>query len=337
MDVFYVYDFNKPVTDYRQMFLYNHNRHNEFNLNLGYIKLGVENNAYRANLAFHAGTYVNDNYKTTQGILKSVFESNIGVLLHKKGNLWLDAGIFASHIGFESAVSADNWNLTRSVLAENSPYYLTGAKLTANPGGNLEAAVLICNGWQRISRLPGSSLPSVGTQLKYHKSDKLVLNWSTFIGTDDPDSTRRMRYFNNLYGQFRMNDRIGLIIGFDIGMQQRFLRSSKYDIWYSPVIIGRFSLNKKWKTALRVEYYADKTGIMINTGIPNGFNTAGFSINVDYTPVDNVICRLEGRWLHSKDNIFQLNNTFGKNNFILGTSIAIQFSHLLNKSLPDEM
>jgi hypothetical protein len=134
-----------------------------------------------------------------------------------------------------------------------------------------------------------------------------------------------------------MNDRIGLIIGFDIGMQQRFLRSSKYDIWYSPVIIGRFSLNKKWKTALRVEYYADKTGIMINTGIPNGFNTAGFSINVDYTPVDNVICRLEGRWLHSKDNIFQLNNTFGKNNFILGTSIAIQFSHLLNKSLPDEM
>ncbi|MBK8628485.1 MAG: outer membrane beta-barrel protein [Saprospiraceae bacterium] len=28
----------------------------------------------------------------------------------------MDAGIFPSHIGFESAISADNWTLTRSLL-----------------------------------------------------------------------------------------------------------------------------------------------------------------------------------------------------------------------------
>ena len=39
VDIFYVYDFNEPVTDYRQPFFYNHNRHNEFNLNLGIISL----------------------------------------------------------------------------------------------------------------------------------------------------------------------------------------------------------------------------------------------------------------------------------------------------------
>jgi hypothetical protein len=49
--------------------------------------------------------------------------------LSKKQNLWLDAGIMPSHIGFESAVSADCWTLTRSLLAENSPYYETGIKL----------------------------------------------------------------------------------------------------------------------------------------------------------------------------------------------------------------
>ncbi len=38
-DIFYVYDFNQPQGNYRQAFLFNHNRHNEFNLNLGLLKL----------------------------------------------------------------------------------------------------------------------------------------------------------------------------------------------------------------------------------------------------------------------------------------------------------
>jgi hypothetical protein len=41
-DVFYVYDFNQPQGLSRQPFLYNHNRHNEFNLNLGLLKLSIE-------------------------------------------------------------------------------------------------------------------------------------------------------------------------------------------------------------------------------------------------------------------------------------------------------
>jgi hypothetical protein len=63
VDVFYVYDFNRPTTTYRQpFFLYNHNRHNEFNFNLGMVKLSVEHPKYRTNPAFHAGTDSNDHY-----------------------------------------------------------------------------------------------------------------------------------------------------------------------------------------------------------------------------------------------------------------------------------
>src|SRR5688572_9097184 len=62
IDVYYAYDFNKPRTNYRQPFLYNHNRHNEFNLNLGFLKLSAIHSKYRANLALQAGTYPADNY-----------------------------------------------------------------------------------------------------------------------------------------------------------------------------------------------------------------------------------------------------------------------------------
>lgn len=127
-EVFYVYDFNQPQEGNRQSFLYNHNRHNEINLNLGFVKLGLEHTKYRANLALQSGTYSNDNYAAEPGLLQGLFEANIGVSLNKMNNLWIDVGILPSHIGFESAISFDNWTMTRSLLAENSPYFLSGAK-----------------------------------------------------------------------------------------------------------------------------------------------------------------------------------------------------------------
>ncbi|MDL2228494.1 porin [Bacteroidales bacterium OttesenSCG-928-K03] len=331
LDVFYVYDFNQPQGTERQPFLFNHNRHNEFNLNLGFVKLGLEHSKYRANLALQTGTYSNDNYSAEPGLLKNIFEANVGLSLNKKNNLWIDAGVFASHIGFESAISSDNWTMTRSLLAENSPYFLSGAKLTYNPNDKLEIAGLIVNGWQRIQRLQGNSLPSFGTQINYSPTEKISFNWSTFIGTVDPDTTRRMRYFNNFYGQFQFTDKFGLIAGFDIGTQQRTKNSSVYDLWFSPVLIGQFSIKKNWKTAIRAEYYQDETGIIIPTSTPNGFKTAGLSLNFDYSPTENIICRLEGRWLNSRDQIFETKTALTDNNFIIATSIAIRFSETIKK------
>ena len=329
-DVFHVYDFNEPQGTKRQSFLFNHNRHNEFNVNLGLIKLGLEHTKYRANVAFHAGTYVNDNYAAEPGLLKNIFEANVGISLSKKNKLWLDAGVFPSHIGFESAVSMDNWTLTRSLLAESSPYFLSGAKLTYNPNEKLELAALVVNGWQRIRRLQGNSMLSFGTQLNFTPSDKFTLNWSTFIGTDDPDLLRRMRYFNNLYGQFQITKKFGLIAGFDAGVQQAVKGSSSYEYWLSPVVIAQFAISKTWKTALRGEYYEDQWGVIIPTGTMNGFQTIGVSLNVDYAPAENVMCRLEGRWLNSKDNVFPTETTPTNNNFIIGASIAVRFSEALN-------
>lgn len=326
LDVFYVYDFNQPQGTERQAFLFNHNRHNEFNLNLGLIKFGLDHSKYRANFAMQAGTYANDNYVAEPGILKNIFEANVGLSLNKKNNLWIDAGVFASHIGFESAISMDNMTLTRSLLAENSPYFLSGAKLTFNPNDKWEIAGLIVNGWQRIQRLEGNSLPSFGTQVNFSPTEKVTLNWSTFIGTDDPDNTRRMRYFNNFYGQFQLSNKFDLIAGLDIGAQQRAKGSSTYDIWFSPVMIGQYRINKAWKIAIRAEYYQDETGVIIPTNTPNGFKTTGLSLNLDYSPIQNIFCRLEGRWLNSSDEIFEIKSAFSNSNFIIATSIAVRFS-----------
>lgn len=330
-DVFYVYDFNRPQGTERQPFLFNHNRHNEFNLNLGLLHLKVNHEKYRANFALQTGTYANDNYAAEPGLLKNIFEANVGISLNSENNLWLDAGVMPSHIGFESAISMDNMTLTRSLLAENSPYFLTGAKLSYNPSEKWEFAALVVNGWQRIQRLEGNALLSFGTQVNYSPTENFSFNWSTFIGTDDPDETRRMRYFNNLYGQLQVSDNFEFIAGFDLGAQQKTKGSSAYHFWLSPVIIGQLSLNENWKTAFRAEFYQDETGVIIPTNTTNGFQTTGFSLNLDYTPVQSIVCRIEGRLLNSKDPVFESASSFSQTNFFIATSMAIQFDALVNK------
>ncbi len=125
-EAYYSFDFNEPENHTKPGFLYNHNRHNELNLNLAFLKANYSSDRVRANVALMAGTYGQYNMAAEQELLKYVYEANVGVRVGK--NVWVDAGIMPSHIGFESAVSKDCYTLTRSIMAENTPYYEAGAK-----------------------------------------------------------------------------------------------------------------------------------------------------------------------------------------------------------------
>ena len=325
VDVFYVYDFNKPDTDYRQKFFFNHNRHNEFNINLGLLRTQVNHDKYRASLGLQVGTYAIDNYASESEVMRHIYEAYAGISLNKKNNLWIDAGIFGSHLGFESAISIDNLTLTRSLAAENSPYFLTGAKITYEPNEHWTYGFTIANGWQRIRRLPGNSMPSFGTQINYHVGDDLQINWSTLIGTDDPDSTRRVRVFNNLYSTFTLSEKVNMIAGFDIGIQQESKGSSGYHTWWTPVAIIQIDLNEKWATAFRAEYFGDENEVIISSESTVGFSTAAFSANIDYVPMPELACRLETRWLTSSKNVYAKDDSFIGDNFFIVASIAIRF------------
>lgn len=325
-EAYYQYDFNKPADNNRAGFIYSHNRHNEFNLNLGFIKVNYTAERVRANLALAAGTYMNANYAAEPGVFKNIFEANAGVRISKKKNLWIDAGIMPSHIGFESAVSKDCWNVTRSILADNSPYFEAGAKISyTTDDGKWLLSGMALNGWQRITRVSGNSLMSWGTQIQYKPSGKVLLNYSTFIGTDKPDSVRLSRFFHNIYGIFNITDKFGVTAGFDIGTEEKFPGSDDKNTWYSPVLILKYAFNNKWAIAGRVEHYNDKNGVIIATGSPNGFQTTGYSVNIDHSPFKNVLLRMELRNLSSKDAIFTKSSGITDNNTFITSSIAVSF------------
>jgi Putative beta-barrel porin-2, OmpL-like. bbp2 len=326
VEIYYSYDFNQPPTHDRPSFLFSHNRHNEVNLNLGFLKAEYAKDRVRGNFALMAGTYAQANLSAEPDVLKNVFEANVGFKLSEDKNLWVDTGIFPSHIGFESAIAKDCWTLTRSILAENSPYYETGGKISyTSDSGKWFVSGLILNGWQRIQRVEGNNPPAFGTQLTYKPNDGTTLNYSTFIGSDKPDSSRQWRYFHNLYGIFQIRPKIGVTAGFNIGWEQKSKGSGDYNNWFSPVVIVRYTVSERINITARSEYYQDENGVIISTGTPNGFKTVGYSANFDYLISDHMLWRIEGRGFQSKDDIFVSDGEPSSQNHFFTTSLAVWF------------
>ena len=233
-EAYYSFDLAQPDDHLRPGFFYSYNRHNEVNLNMGMIKLAYAKNNVRGNFSLMAGTYAQYNLAAEPELLRNVFEANAGVKLSKSKNLWLDAGIMPSHIGFESAIGKDCWNLTRSILADNTPYYEAGVRVSyTSDNGKWYASGLLLNGWQRIARVDGNNTPAFGTQLTYKPNSKTTLNWSTFVGNDKPDTVSQWRIFNNLYAQLQITDRFGVIVGCDIGVEQAASGDSS-SMWIDP-------------------------------------------------------------------------------------------------------
>jgi hypothetical protein len=271
-----------------------------------------------------AGTYAEYNMSGEQGLLKNVYESNMGIKISKNNNLWIDAGIMPAHIGFESVIGKDCMTLTRSILADNSPFYEAGVKIGyTSKSEKWYLAIIYLNGWQRIQKIDGNQTPAFGTQVTYKPSSSTTFNWSTYIGNEQADNNKKWRYFNNFYGQFKVSESINLIAGLDIGVQQSVKGSSAYDVWYSPVLMTQYKPTDKIQLAARGEYYQDEKGVIIKTGTSNGFKTYGFSANFDYLPINNVMVRIEARTLNSKDDIFLKNNSPTDSNVFITTSLSI--------------
>ncbi len=325
LETYYTYDFNKPSDNTRPSFIYSHNRNNEVNVNLAFIKANYQTEHVRGNLALALGSYMTANYAAESDVMKNAFEANAGVKLTKSANLWLDAGIFSSHIGFESAIAKDCWVLTRNISSENTPYFETGAKLTyTTHNQKLTATLLYLNGWQRIKRLDGNAKPAVGLQLTYKPNDKFALNYSNYLGYEGEDAVRTQRFYHNFYGILQLTDSFGITAGFDYGKQQVTKGSSIKKEVLSPVFIARYAFSPNWALAGRYEYYQDRDAMMVNGINPGGFKVNGYSLNIDYSPFTHTVLRLEGK-VYQGDEQFTRSTRSVDYNSSITTSLAISF------------
>jgi hypothetical protein len=326
VDGYYGYDFTGK-SQARPGFLYAHNRANEFALNNAVLGLRYDDGQVRGALGLHAGTYVEANYAAEPPVLRHLYEAYAGFRPFAK--TWLDLGIFGSHIGFESALSKDNWTLTRSIMAENSPYYESGARLTYEVGPKLTLTGLVLNGWQNLRET--NRAKAFGTQIQWKPTARLLVNSSTFYGNEQPpDSARRRRYFHDCYLSYAVTPRLGLAGVFDVGAQESGRRGQRADAWHAGALLLRYQLTSKWAAAARAEYYSAAHGVIVRSLRPGptdaNFRVRGASLNADYAPSAHVLVRLEGRLLGGPGRLFITNSGLPGHSYAnLTSSVALSF------------
>ncbi len=318
VETYFSYDFNRPETHERPDFLYNFKRHNEFSLNLGLLQVQYEQERVRGNLSLMTGNYAQYNLAGEPQWAQMIYEASVGIRLLDK--LWLDVGVMPSHIGFESAIGMDCWHLGRSLLAENSPYFLTGARFTYAHHEKLDVVVWLSNGWQNVQRNRRNQSLGMGVGLNYRPIEGLELNYANYFGNEYPHPLRLNRFFNNFYAQYQWRD-WGVTLGTDLGMEER-LFSNRFNFWYGTTVSLKRKVWEHLHIATRGEYYSDQAGVILDEGM----RLSGVSLNLDYKPVKNTVIRLEGRRFMSPEPVFERPAGFmSKGNSSITTSLAIKF------------
>lgn len=329
VDSYYAWDFDRPPR-FDRAYTTQAARHAEFNVNLAFVEARVTGPRYRGRLALQYGTSVQANYAgepriggiSGPSVSQFLQEATVGYELAHR--LWVDGGIFFAHTGYEGWISRDNLAYTRSLMADFSPYYEAGVKLTWSPSPALTSQLDLVNGWQDISNY--NTPPAAGVRIDYSPTSALTLSYDDFLGNAAPDSVpARVRFFNEVIGQFNPSLRWQLAAAFDVGLQGRSTQGAGAATWYGGAVFAKYHPTREVGVVGRVERYADPSQVIVQTGLPAAFRATGASLGVDVTPVTKVLWRTEVRGFRSKDAVWPSRTGTGhvRNDSFIVTSLAL--------------
>jgi hypothetical protein len=317
VDGYYAYDFNRPAGHDRP-FTTQAERHDEFNLNLAYAEVRYRSPNVRGRFAVQLGTSVQANYAAESdslagfpNLLPLIQEAYAGIAVTPR--LWIDGGIFFSHIGSEGWVSIDQPTYTRSLVADFSPYYEAGIRATWQALPSLVATAVVVNGWQNIAETNHDK--AAGVRLDWTASPALLLTYSNFLGREASAATgvHGLRFFHDFEARITPGPRLLVIPTVDFGTQAG-------DAWWGFSLAGRYAVASALAVNGRVERYDDAGGV-----IAPGLRTNGASAGIDLSR-GPAMWRTEVRgFFGARDAIFPARGGPRSSDVAAVTSLALRF------------
>jgi hypothetical protein len=336
VDTYYAFDFGRPA-GFDRVFTTQAARHDEFNINLAYVAGSLTSERVRGRLALQAGTSVQSNYASEPAIgvvsgaplSRHIQEATAGAPLAP--SLWIDGGVYFSYIGLESWISRDNPTYTRSLVAEYTPYYLSGVHLTWQPRigtvrrphapqqvgtSPLTVQLHVMNGWQNVSE--NNHGKAMGVRIDWQVSPAVTLGYGNFVGNERPQgTTSATRVFNQVMVKASLDHTT-------LQGQADYGREAGRD-WYGMVAVGRETLTPAVALAARLERYSDPHQLIVVTGTPAGLTASGASLGLDIGGADGLLWHTEVRGLHSTALLFPSHGVANasRDNLLVVTSLAL--------------
>lgn len=300
VDTYYAYDFNRPATQRRDATSQAYYDH-ELNINLAYLEYQYQSDTTRGRFAAQYGDTASIVYKDEEHeFLRHVQELYVGRRL--TDSLWLDVGIFHSHLGPESWISRKNPTYSRSLIADYSPYYQMGVRASYEFSDQLKLDTYLMRGWQNISE---DRSPALGTSLQWIvggiTGDDLTLTHNTFIGHEDG-----ARVLNDFVAKYSISPKLRVFAAYDIGYQSRNKDRTNNTVWWNGFsVIGQYDLLSVLSVSLRAERFNDPANVLAEGVTDLPFRASGVSATIDIKLGSQLMWRNEYRALISKSDLFQ--------------------------------
>jgi hypothetical protein len=248
------------------------------------------------------------------GVSRYVYQASMAYRL--ANGVVLEAGIYPSHIGLEGFYSKDNWNYTRGIMGEASPYYQTGVKASYAWNEHWSGRVDLLNGWQNIR--DNNDGKSVGTQLAY-SSDALSASLNTFLGPELAGDDRSLRKFVDLVVLAKATPKLQLGATVDVGAQA--IPHADAAHWYGVGFLARYAPDARQAVAIRVEHFSDPDDAITGTAQTVREATATYELR----PRPNVIVKLEGRYDRSDADVFAKRDALTDRQLLAVAGVVVTF------------
>jgi hypothetical protein len=306
-----------------------------FGLNMAMLTALYEAKKVRATLALHYGDIPRSAWAPPA--FNNIMEAHAGVRLSKK--IWLDAGFFRTHIGTEGLLPKENIASSISVPTFFEPYFESGARLVYTPNDKLAINLYILNGYNIFE--DNNKQKSGGALVTYALGDKGNIGYSNYVGDDTPeagDSISHLRIYQNAFFNYKVK-KLKIQAGADYGIQANSgiddsgkVMKGESASMYSAILSLKYELKPKFAVYARGDMFNDPSGFLSGpmkdkTGRVAGLKEMGYTLGVEYKPVDYSYIRLEARQIQlDKDQeIFRWNNTNTSSRLEIQLNMGISF------------
>lgn len=295
VDAYFANDDDKGTDELNggnRLFSYVNPTKNRFSINTAQItaKIGVEN-VFRSNITLHMGDLHKTAWEAADVSMPFIQQANAGVRVAE--NIWIDGGIFLTHIGGESLLPKDNWLSTHSLVTYYEPFYQAGVRASYE-SEKFTAQLHVLNGNGIIDE--NNYNKTFGWFFSYTPSTVFSVSYAGVAGNEVPGNPKfaSSQALHNLVFQVNPFDKFSLKGQLDLGMKKvpdaenggamKSRLFSGYSLTAHYAFTDQFSASGRYA-------FVDNAYAVFEPAVEGMETTLGF----EYKPHANAYVRLEGR------------------------------------------
>lgn len=192
--------------------------------------------------------------------LRHFANANVSYLAPIGGrDLTITAGLFNSLIGYESLYAKDNFNYSRSWMADNTPYKMFGVNARYPLGEEVVATVYVINAYFHLAH--PNDLPSYGGQLAWKPTSRLTFTETLYYGPAQSNTAVEFwRLYSNSIAEWKGDD-LTLALSYDFGTENIASQPGGPRAFVTAAaLFTRWHIEGPWTVAVRPEIYWDRNG-----------------------------------------------------------------------------